>query len=55
MSNFIYARKAVESPMEVGVQVQACKQYAEEKVINVKEIFIDDGFSGIDENRPSYK
>jgi DNA invertase Pin-like site-specific DNA recombinase len=54
MSNYIYARKAVESQVDIEVQVQECRKYAEQHGLEVNEIFIDNGFSGVDNNRPSF-
>lgn len=54
MNTYIYARSATQSSATVEDQVKKCKQYAEEKGLEVNEVFIDDGFSGLDEDRPGY-
>jgi DNA invertase Pin-like site-specific DNA recombinase len=55
MNIFIYARTAQKSQNKIEAQVQACKEFATKEGYEISEVFIDDGFSGISDDRPSYK
>lgn len=48
----IYARTAADNDI-IENQVAACKRFAEENGLSVVEIYIDNGFSGINLERPS--
>ncbi|GGF88778.1 recombinase family protein [Paenibacillus aceti] len=55
MKYYVYARSAMQSPDAIIAQVKKCMQYANEKGFLIEEVFIDDGFSGLDNDRPGYK
>lgn len=54
MKYYVYARSAKQSPDAIIAQVKKCMQYADEKGILIEEVFIDDGFSGLSDDRPGY-
>lgn len=54
MKYYVYARSAKQSPDAIIAQVKKCMQYADEKGILIEEVFIDDGFSGLSNDRPGY-
>ncbi|WP_270406923.1 recombinase family protein [Paenibacillus timonensis] len=54
MKYYVYARSAKQSPEAIIAQVKKCMQYADEKGLLIEEVFIDDGFSGLTNDRPGY-
>jgi len=54
MSYYVYARSAKQSPEAIIAQVRKCIQYANEKGLLIEEVFTDDGFSGLSDDRLGY-
>lgn len=54
MSTYIYARSAAPSATAVEGQVEKRKQFAEVIGLEIEGVFIDDGFSGLSDDRPDY-
>jgi len=54
LCNFFYARSAIKSQADIETQIQECRKFAEHKDMNIDGVFMDEGFSGLDDSRPSY-
>lgn len=50
----IYCRVASKNRVEIKKQKEILKNYCNEKNYEIYKIYIDNGYSGIDDNRPNY-
>ena len=51
----IYTRTATKCDMEIYQQIAMCEHYANEKGVAVQKVFIDNGNSGRNTNRPALR
>ncbi len=50
----IYCRVASKNRVEIKKQKEILKNYCNENNYEIHKIYIDNGYSGIDDNRPNY-
>ena len=50
----IYCRVASKNRIEIKKQKEILKNYCNENNYEIYKIYIDNGYSGLDDNRPNY-